>query len=242
MRAPSSMYLRKCHCTSHPAANTIRHNDIDLMDSIFSDTPAVATGETVAQIIAAHRSNFVSVHGMKGVSEDDILGAFQDRVCWHGVPEEVGSDDAVVYKGHRFTNYCRDLYISLWQSEAYHQNQNYAENVWETFKRGTNRMLDFTGAPASWWLLGLLLFAQVWNHTVDANLGDGTRSPYIVATGCGDDISPYLCYSFYEPVYARVFDNASFPSESKEVRCRWAGVSEHVGGLMPWTLVTDKTQ
>ena len=129
------------------------------MDSVFSDTPAVATGETVAQIIAARRSKFTTIHGMKGTTEDDILGAFQDRVRWHGAPEEVGSDDAAVYKGHRFTNYCRDLYISLWQSEAYHQNQNYAENVWETFKRGTNRMLDFTGAPASWWLLGLLLFA-----------------------------------------------------------------------------------
>ena len=152
------------------------------------------------------------------------------------------SDDAAVYKGHRFTNYCRDLYISLWQSEAYHQNQNYAENVWETFKRGINRMLDFTGAPASWWLLAALLFAQIWNHTVDANLADGTRSPYMVATGRDDDISPYICYSFYEPVYARVFDNTSFPSESKEVRCRWAGVSEHVGGPMTWTLVTDKTQ
>ena len=103
-------------------------------------------------------------------------------------------------------------------------------------------MLDFTGAPASWWLLAALLFAQIWNHTVDANLGDGTRSPYMVASGRGDDISPYICYSFYEPVYARVFDNASFPSESKEVRCLWAGVSEHVGGPMTWTLVTDKTQ
>ena len=156
MRAPSSTYLCKRHQTPHPAANIIRCNDIDLMDSIFSDTPAVATGETVAQIIAALCSKFTSIHGMKGTTEDDILGAFQDRVHWHGAPEEVSSDDAAVYKGHRFTNYCRDLYISLWQSEAYHQNQNYAENVWETFKRGTNRMLDFTGAPASWWLLGLL--------------------------------------------------------------------------------------
>ena len=83
------------------------------------------------------------------------------------------------YNGNRFTNYCRDLYISLWQSEAYHQNQNHAENVWETFKCGVNRLLDFTGAPHTWWLLGLLLFAQVRNHIVDAKLGDGTFSPYI---------------------------------------------------------------
>ena len=104
-------------------------------------------------------------------------------------------------------------------------------------------LLDFTVAPPTWWLLGLLLFAQVWNHSVDAKLGDGTRSPYMIATSCGDDISPYICYSFYEPVYACIFDNTSFlPSEYKEVCCRWAGVSEHVGGPMTWTLVTDKTQ
>ncbi len=88
---------------------------------------------------------------MKGVSEDDILGAFQDHVCWHGEPKEIGSDDAAaVYNGKCFTYYCRDLYISLWQSEAYHQNQNYAENVWETFKRSVNRLMDFTGTPPTW--------------------------------------------------------------------------------------------
>ncbi len=242
MRAPLSTYLRKRHRTPHPAANIIRCNDIDLMDSVFSDTPAVATGETVAQIIATRQSKFVSIHGMKDVSKDDILGAFQDCVRWRSAPKEVRSDDAAVYNGNCFTNYCCDLYISLWQSEAYHQNQNYAENVWETLKRGVNCLLDFTGAPPTWWLLGLLLLAQVWNHTVDAKLGDGTRSPYMVATGRGDDISPYICYSFYKPVYARVFDNTFFPSECKEICCQLAGVSEHVGGQMTWTLVTDKTQ
>ena len=73
MRVPSSTYLRKRHRTPHPAANIIRRNDIDLMDSVFSDTPAVATGETVAQIIAARRSKFTTIHGMKGTTEDDIL-------------------------------------------------------------------------------------------------------------------------------------------------------------------------
>ena len=33
-----------------------------------------------------------------------------------------------------------------------------------------------------------------------------------------------------------------FPSTSKEVRCHWAGISEHVGGPITWTLVTDTTQ
>ncbi len=66
------------------------------MDTHFSDTPAVCTGETIAQIIAARRSKFASIHSMKSVGEDHILGAFQDCVRWHGAPKEVGSNDAAV--------------------------------------------------------------------------------------------------------------------------------------------------
>ena len=176
---------------------------------------------------------------MKGCIANAIFRTFQDRVRDYGAPEQLSADDAKVYKSSKIMNYCRDLYISLWQSEADHQNQNYQENVWETLKNGCNRLLDFTNAPRSWWLLALLLYSFTWNHTVDANLADGTRSPYMVSTGRGDDISSLLCFRFYEPVYALVTDNSSFPSTSKEVRCRWAGISEHVGGPMTWTLVVE---
>jgi hypothetical protein len=166
-------------------------------------------------------SKFTTVHGLKGESDKDILGAFQDRIQWHGAPIELGSDNAVVYRSALFTKYLRDLYIRLWQSESYHQNQNYAENSWETLKSGTNRMIDFTAAPRNFAFLALMFYAFVLNHTVDSGIGDGTQSPYMLSTGKSDDISALLCFRFNEPVYCLVdTELAKFPSESKEVRAR----------------------
>ncbi len=101
MRAPLSTYLDKRHCTPHSAGNIIRYNDIDLMDLVFSDTSAVTTGETVAQIISAGRSKFVSIHSMKSVSKDD-WELF--RIMYVDMMR-LGSDGAAVYNGNHFTSY-----------------------------------------------------------------------------------------------------------------------------------------
>ena len=91
--------------------------------------------------------------------------------------------------------------------------------------------------------LSLNAFCLCLNHTVDANLADGTRSPYMIATGRGDDISNLLCFRFNEPVYCLVDStDQQFPSKSKEIRTRWVGISETVGGPMTWKVVTDTTQ
>ena len=68
-------------------------------------------------------------------------------------------------------------------------------------------------------------------------------SPYMMATGCSDDISPLLCFRFNEPVYCLEDTTVqSFPSKPKEIRARWIGVSEQVGGAMCWKVVTEKTE
>ena len=122
MKMALSTYLQKRHQTPHPAANLIRRNEKDVTDMVYFDTPAVDGGKTAAQIFTGRASKFTSVHGLKGESENDLLGTFQDRVRWHGAPDELGSDNATVYQGSKFTKYLRDLYIRLWQSESYHQN------------------------------------------------------------------------------------------------------------------------
>jgi hypothetical protein len=50
-----------------------------------------------------------------------------------------------------------------------------------------------------------------------------------------------LYFSFYEPVYYLV-DETTFPSESKELRGRWVGVSKNVGHFMTYKILTDDTR
>ena len=82
-------------------------------------------------------------------------------------------------------------------------------------------------------------YCFVLNHTIDPAIADGTMSPYMMATGRSDDISALLCFRFNEPVYClQDVEVQSFPSESKEIRARWVGVSEHIGSQMCWKVVT----
>jgi hypothetical protein len=66
-------------------------------------------------------------------------------------------------------------------------------------------------------------------------------TPLGQAYGTDNDISPMLYFSFYELVYYLV-DETTFPSESKELRGRWVGVSENVGHFMTYKILTDDTR
>jgi hypothetical protein len=59
--------------------------------------------------------------------------------------------------------------------------------------------------------------------------------------GTNNDISPLLYFLFYELVYYLV-DEATFPSDSKELRGQWVGVSKNVGHFMTYKILTDDTR
>ena len=158
----------------------------------------VDCGQTAAQIFVGRHSKLASIHSLRDTSEDEILVAFQDCVYWHGAPNEVVADNASVYHGFKFMKYVCDLYIQLWQSESYHQHQNYTENVWQSVKQGTNHLLDFSGAAKNLFLCALIYYTFLWNHMVGTSIGNGSFSPYTFATGQADDISPLLCMFLFQ--------------------------------------------
>jgi hypothetical protein len=65
-------------------------------------------------------------------------------------------------------------------------------------------------------------------------------TPLRQAYGTDNDISPMLYFLFYKPVYYLV-DETTFPSESKELRGRWVGVSQNVGHFMTYKILMDDT-
>jgi hypothetical protein len=52
---------------------------------------------------------------------------------------------------------------------------------------------------------------------------------------------PSSQFSMWEPVYFKL-DDASFPSDSREQRGRFVGISEHVGHAMTYMILTNDTQ
>ena len=234
-RMPMSVLLKKRYRSPYPACNVPRRNEPVATDTVYSDTPAIDDGSTCAQLFVGTESLVTDVYGMK--SDRQFVNTLEDNIRTRGAPTKLISDRAQVEIGRKVLDILRSLFISSWQSEPHQQHQNPAERRYQTVKQMTNTVLDRTGAPAYTWLLCMAYVCFLLNHTIS---GKGTV-PLQASTGSTTDISPLLCFRFYEPVYYKV-DDSDFPSESRERRGRWVGIADHVGHVLTFKVLTDDTR
>jgi hypothetical protein len=75
------------------------------------------------------------------------------------------------------------------------------------------------------------------NHTWCEPVDD---IPIRMSTGSTNDISPLLCFHFWEPVYY-MFDDSDFPSVSREKHGHFVGISESVRHAMTFKILMDDT-
>ena len=91
------------------------------------------------------------------------------------------------------------LFIKQYESEPYHQHQKKAEQRYGVVKRYINTLMNLTGAPAHCWLLCMQYVCNLLNATASPALGGLT--PLQALTGQVPDISHFLHFSFWEPIY-----------------------------------------
>jgi hypothetical protein len=65
------------------------------------------------------------------------------------------------------------------------------------------------------------------------------KSPEQILTGQQPDISKFLHFSFFEPVYYQVHSN-TFPSAANEEQGWWVGVATHVGDALTYKIPTKQ--
>ena len=100
-----------------------------------------------AHIFVGQDSKITDVYKAKDNSGAVFLGVFQDRVRERGVPKKLIADNYPMYRGRNVVRYLRDLVFSIWLCETKYQNQNKAENRYQTVKRHTDRTMDRSRAP-----------------------------------------------------------------------------------------------
>ena len=98
--------------------------------------------------------------------------------------------------------------------------------------------MERSGAPATMWLLALIYVAVLLNHMVNETLGD--IAPSNALLGLEPDISMFLAFAFYEPVFFNAENR--YPSESTELSGRFVGFSLNQGDAMTFLILTDDTQ
>ena len=233
---PKSEILQKRYKSPNPVLNIPRRDEPVATDTVYADEPAIDNGATSAQFFVGTESMVTDVYGMK--TDKQFVNTLEDNIIRRGAPTKLISDKAQVESSNKVYDILRALFIAAWYSEPHQQHQNPAERRWQDVKRMTNTVLDRTGAPAYTWLLCLLYVCFILNHTYCKSI-DGI--PLQRLTGVTTDISPLLFLWWWAPVYYKI-DETAFPSESREGRGRFVGLSENVGHAMTYKILTDDTR
>ena len=234
-------YIKKHFKSRNPVFNIPRRSEAVATDTIFSDTPAVDDGSTMAQFFCGRDTLVCDAYGIKSTKQ--FINTLSDNIRKRGAMDTLISDGEKYEISKRVTDLLRSLFIQDYQSEHYHQHQNKAENRFGLAKRYTNTVMNTSGCTACCWLLCLQYICVVLNHLASPTLQG--ICPVQALEGTTPDISFLLHFSFYEPVYYRIDSSEpdlNFPSSSNEKKGYWVGFADNQGDSLTWRILTEDTQ
>ena len=237
---PQHDYLKKHFKSRNPVFNIPRRNEAVATDTIFSDTPAINDGSTMAQFFVGRDTLVCDAYGIK--TQKQFINTLYDNIRFRGAMTTLITDGGRYEISKKVADLLRSLFIKQHESEPYHQHQNRAEQRYGVVKRYINTLMNLTGAPAHCWLLCMLCVCHLLNATASPALGGLT--PLQALTGQVPDISHFLHFSFWEPIYYKVDESEPdhrFPSQSNEKRGHWVGFAENKGDQLTWKILTDDT-
>ena len=186
-------YIKKHFKSRNPVINIPRHSEAVAPDTIFSDTPAVDDGSTMAQFFCGHDTLVCAAYGIKSTKQ--FINTLSDNIRKWGAMDTLISDRGKYEISKRVTDLLRSLFIQDYQSEPYHQHQNKAENRFGLAKHFTNTVMNTSVFPACCWLLCLQYICVVLNHVASPTLQG--ICPVQALEGTTPDISFMLHFSFY---------------------------------------------
>jgi hypothetical protein len=220
--AVQGINLRDRILSPNPVLNIPRHNEDVATDTVYSNVPAIDDGSTAAQFFIGRQSHYRSILPM-GHSDKHFAPALMDVIRQYGAMDRLISDNAKAQISERVKDILRTYCIKDWQSEPYKGNQNFAERGWKDTKTRFKNAMNANGVPPNVWLLLLTYICEIQNHTAIESLKWHTPTEWLL--GYMPDITVFLQFRFYEPVYYATYD-AKFPSNSSESLGRFVGIGQ----------------
>ena len=237
---PQSYYLKKHVKSRNPVFNIPTRHEPVATDTILSATPAINDGSTMAQFLVGRDTLVCDAYGIK--SQKQFINTFYDNIKFMGAMTTLITDGGQYEISKKVADLLKSLFIKQYESKPYHQHQDKAELHYGVVKRYINTLMNLTGVPAHCWLLCLLYICSLLNVTSSPALKGIT--PIQALTGQVPEISHFLHFSFWEPVYYKVDENEPdhrFPSQSNEKRGHWVGFADNKGDHLTWKILMDET-
>ena len=211
-------------------SNIPRRSEAVATDTIFSDTPAVDDGSTMAQFFCGRDTLVCDAYGIKSTKQ------FINTLYLSVMEANMRSPS--------------ESLISFALSSSKIISLNLITNIRIRLKIAldlpsvtTNTVMNTSGCPAFCWLLCLQYICVVLNHLASPTLQG--ICPVQALEGTTPDISFLLHFSFYEPVYYRIDSSEpdlNFPSSSNEKKGYWVGFADNQGDSLTWRILTEDTQ
>jgi len=199
-------------------------------DTMFASVSSTR-GNKVAQIFV-NDLGFTRLTPMKTKSEAGhaLLKFIQDI----GIPSSLHTDNAKEMTSGQWDTVRKDHQIKQTVTEPFSPFQNRAEIGIKELKKHVRRLMSKTKTPKRLWDFCAQYAAEVRCLTAQPLFGLHGRTPYEVVTGNTPDISEYLQFSWYQPLF--YYDPTNFP-EDRELIGRFIGVAHNVGqALCYWIL------
>ena len=240
--APNTQdYIKNHFKPRNPVSSIPRCSEDLATDTIFSDTPAVDDGSTMAQFFCGHDTLVCDAYGIKSTKQ--FINTLSDNIRKWGAMDTLISDGGNYDISKGVTDLLHSLFIQDYQSESYHQDQTKTETCFGPAKRCTSTAMNTSGYLACCWLLCLQYIFVVLHHLASPTL-QGIY-PGQALQGTTPDISFMLHSSFYESVYYRIDSSEpdfNFPSSSNDNKGYWAGFAANQGDSLTWRTLTEDTQ
>ena len=226
---PQHDYFKKHFKSRNPVFNIPRRNEPVATDIIFSDTPAINDGSTMAKFFVGRDTLVCDAYDIK--TQKQFINTLYDNIRFRGAMTTLITDGGRYEIFKKVSDLLRSFFIKQHESEPYHQHQNKAEQRYGVVKRYINTLMNLTGAPALCWLLCMPYVCNLLNATASPALGGLT--PLQALTGQVPDISHFLLFSFCNLSIKK--------SQSNEKRGHWVGFADNQGDQLTWKILTDDT-
>jgi len=156
-----------------------------------------------------------------------------------GIPSVLRTDGAKELHLGKWNDICDDLGIKQTITEPYSPWQNHAKINIREAKKAIHRLMTRNKTPKAPWDYCATYVAEITCITANDLCALHGGTPYEMVTGNTPDISEYVEFIWYDPVF--YYDDTPFP-QGKHILAQWLSVAHQVGQAMCYWLLTQTGQ
>jgi len=206
----------------------LRYNNLNCQfssDTFFSNVKSLLQN-TCAQLFVTD-FGYLKFSPMKQKSEAGF--ALKELIQDVGIPKHLHTDGAKELTLGTWKQICKETGIQTTQTEAHSPWQSRTDVEIRELKRHVRRLTSRSQTPTVLWDFCCQYVAELRNRIACLLLQLHGHTPYKMITGNTPDISKFLEFTWYQPVWYYAAD--VFPQENKLLG-RWIGIAHRVGQAM----------